>query len=139
MEESLTQVRLTGAEGYHGLWEGREATAADRKTAISREAIEAIADALVGWPADFNVHPKLGRMIEKRAATLRNIDGTRVQKRTEPARVIEDSAEGQIDALAKAEQQRNGGTPHQAMAKVLQTREGRKLYAEHKRVTHTAA
>ncbi|MBW2282814.1 MAG: 2-oxoglutarate dehydrogenase E1 component, partial [Deltaproteobacteria bacterium] len=73
MEESLTQVKLTGAEGYHGLWEGlRAAPSAADKTAITRETVEEIADALVGWPGDFNVHPKLRRMLEKRAATLRD-------------------------------------------------------------------
>ena len=74
-----------------------------------------------------------------RDETRRNIDGTRLQKRTEPAAVIADSAEDQLDALAKAEQDKNGGSEHQAMARVLKTREGRKLYAEHKRVTRKAA
>ena len=72
MEESLTQVELTGAEGYHGLWEGLHREASDGRTAITGETVEAVADALVGWPDGFNVHPKLERMLEKRAATLRN-------------------------------------------------------------------
>ena len=42
------------------------------------------------------------------------------------------SAAARLDVLAKAAQDRNGGTPHQAMAKVLKTKAGRALYAEHK-------
>src|ERR671939_417470 len=38
------------------------------ETAVSREVLKAIGDAHVSLPTDFTVHPKLQRMLERRAA-----------------------------------------------------------------------
>jgi 2-oxoglutarate dehydrogenase E1 component len=72
MEEGLTQLNLTGAEGYHGLWEGRSSETPDGKTAISPEVVESVAEAISSWPEGFHAHPKLQRLLAKRAATLRD-------------------------------------------------------------------
>jgi 2-oxoglutarate dehydrogenase E1 component len=67
LEESTTHTRLAGAEGYHGLWEGlANPEQLDGKTAVTREALEATARALVEVPAGFSVHPKLKRQLEQR-------------------------------------------------------------------------
>jgi 2-oxoglutarate dehydrogenase E1 component len=71
-EESLIQVHLEGAEGYHGLWEGHRLASESGQTRISAEVVNEIADALGSWPEDFHVHPKLERMLVKKAATLRD-------------------------------------------------------------------
>jgi len=51
LDESTTQTRLAGAEGYHGLWEGLASPEhADGKTAVARGLLETVARALVEVP-----------------------------------------------------------------------------------------
>ncbi|HXX49371.1 MAG TPA: 2-oxoglutarate dehydrogenase E1 component [Myxococcota bacterium] len=71
LDESTTHTRLAGSEGYHGLWEGlANPEHADGRTAVAREALEAVARALVEVPPGFSVHPKLKRILEQRARTV---------------------------------------------------------------------
>ncbi|HTO68847.1 MAG TPA: 2-oxoglutarate dehydrogenase E1 component [Myxococcota bacterium] len=72
LDESTTHTRLAGAEGYHGLWEGLASPEhADGKTAVTREALDAVSRALVEVPPGFSVHPKLRRILEQRAKSVR--------------------------------------------------------------------
>jgi len=71
LDESTTHTRLAGSEGYHGLWEGLASPEhADGKTAVTREALQAVARALVEVPPGFSVHPKLKRILEQRARAV---------------------------------------------------------------------
>ncbi len=72
MEESQTQVRLEGAEGYHGLWSGLEASNGhrDEETATSHKMIKAVAQTISELPQEFNPHPKIKRLMEQRAKNL---------------------------------------------------------------------
>ena len=71
LEESTTHTRLAGAEGYHGLWEGlANPEHSDGRTAVTREALEAVARALLETPPGFSVHPKLRRQLEQRARSV---------------------------------------------------------------------
>ena len=71
LDESTTHTRLAGSEGYHGLWEGLASPEhADGKTAVTREALQAVARALLEVPPGFSVHPKLKRILEQRARAV---------------------------------------------------------------------
>ena len=72
LEESRIRVRVAGAEGYHGLWEGHEARYAtpESGTAITREQIAEISNAFISWPDGFQPHPKLKRLMEERSKTI---------------------------------------------------------------------
>ncbi len=73
-EESQTQMRLEGAEGYHGLWSGRETgnghDGEPAQTGIPAAAIREVGRALVDYPADFHPHPKGQRLAERRARAI---------------------------------------------------------------------
>jgi 2-oxoglutarate dehydrogenase E1 component len=72
MEESSNQARVEGAEAYHGLWEGLDASRqVEYPTHVESATLQSIGDALVNWPAGFNVHPKLKRLLESRRAAIR--------------------------------------------------------------------
>ena len=71
LEESTQVTRLAGAEGYHGLWAGlAEPAAHDGRTAVTREALEVCARALLEIPAGFQMHPKLKRLFEQRVQAV---------------------------------------------------------------------
>jgi len=67
---------LAGAEGYHGLWEGREAGGADKDqqdTGVSRDVLQRIGRCFVELPQGFRAHPKVLKGMEQRAKSI--IDG----------------------------------------------------------------
>jgi 2-oxoglutarate dehydrogenase E1 component len=67
LEDSSQLTRLAGAEGYHGLWAELANPAAHAgRTAVTREALDASARALLEVPPGFAMHPKLLRMFEQR-------------------------------------------------------------------------
>jgi 2-oxoglutarate dehydrogenase E1 component len=67
LEDSSQVTRLAGAEGYHGLWAELANSAAHAgRTAVTREALDASARALLETPPGFKMHPKLVRMFEQR-------------------------------------------------------------------------
>jgi 2-oxoglutarate dehydrogenase E1 component len=72
-EESRTQIRLEGAESYHGLWAGLQVgnENPDRPTRVPLETLERISEALVRLPSGFKPHPKVKRLLEERAQSLR--------------------------------------------------------------------
>ncbi len=73
-EASKNQIRLEGAEGYHGLWSGRETSnghgEAPLDTGVARERLSEIGDALVAWPDSFHPHPKMKRLAEQRRSAI---------------------------------------------------------------------
>jgi 2-oxoglutarate dehydrogenase E1 component len=75
MEASQGEVpiSLIGAQGYHGLWKGHTPAWTDDpgQTAISRDVVLRIADALVELPDGFSPHKKVHRQMEQRAEALR--------------------------------------------------------------------
>jgi len=66
------RTALEGAEGYHGLWEGRQISSDSScaVTAVSREVLERIGRAFVELPAGFHAHPKILRGMEQRAKNI---------------------------------------------------------------------
>ncbi len=73
LDDSTQVTRLTGSEGYHGLWAGLAAASAhDDRTAVTREALDVSARALLALPPGFKMHPKLVRMFEQRVDTVTN-------------------------------------------------------------------
>jgi len=64
---------LAGAEGYHGLWKGREATRdsdGEIDTGVSRDTLQRIARSFVELPSGFRAHPKVLRGMEQRAKSI---------------------------------------------------------------------
>jgi len=71
LEESTQATRLAGAEGYHGLWAGLAHPALrSGQTAVTREALDVCARALLELPPGFQIHPKLKRMFEQRVHSV---------------------------------------------------------------------
>ena len=71
LDDSTQVTRLAGAEGYHGLWAGlAEPRADDGRTAVTREALDACARALLEVPPGFKTHPKLVRLFEQRVQSV---------------------------------------------------------------------
>jgi 2-oxoglutarate dehydrogenase E1 component len=72
-DESREQIRLEGEEGYRGRWEGLRVgnENPDKPTALSRETLDRISEALVRLPAGFTPHRKVKRLLEERAQSLK--------------------------------------------------------------------
>ncbi len=72
-EESRGEIRLEGSEGYHGLWVGFEEGdgGSEGTTAVTRELLDAVADAVEAIPEGFHRHPKVQRILQERARALR--------------------------------------------------------------------
>jgi 2-oxoglutarate dehydrogenase E1 component len=72
-EESRTQIRLEGAESYHGLWAGLQAgnENPDRDTRVPTETLERVAGVLTDLPPGFKPHRKVQRLLEERSRSLR--------------------------------------------------------------------
>jgi 2-oxoglutarate dehydrogenase E1 component len=72
MDQSVRQGRLEGAEAYRGLWKGLDSGGAPREypTAVDRETLVGVADALADVPEGFTVHPKLRRVLEQRRRSV---------------------------------------------------------------------
>ena len=71
LEDSSQVTRLAGTEGYHGLWAGlADASVHGDRTAVTREALDESARALLEVPPGFTMHPKLVRMFEQRVDTV---------------------------------------------------------------------
>ncbi|MEE8557307.1 MAG: 2-oxoglutarate dehydrogenase E1 component [Myxococcota bacterium] len=75
-DESRTQLRLEGAESYHGLWEGFNVgnVSTERETQVPKDTLDRIAAALVDLPEDFRAHPKVRKLLVDRATALRGGD-----------------------------------------------------------------
>jgi 2-oxoglutarate dehydrogenase E1 component len=72
MEAGKARIRLEGAEGYHGLWEGfGNGVDREQPTAVARDVLERVGQALATFPEGFAVHPKLRRLLEQRAESTR--------------------------------------------------------------------
>jgi 2-oxoglutarate dehydrogenase E1 component len=70
LEASTGELRLAGAEGYHGLWKDFSAgdiEEGDARTAVSHEALVRVCAALGSTPPGFHLHPKLRRLLDQRA------------------------------------------------------------------------
>ena len=89
-EASQTYVRLEGAEGYHGLWSGRETgnghALVEPDTGIELDQLVSIGRALATWPEDFSAHPKLARLMKQRADAI--AEGRRIDWGTGEALAI---------------------------------------------------
>jgi 2-oxoglutarate dehydrogenase E1 component len=72
-EQSREEMRLEGSEGWRGLWRGFEEgeRAVDGRTAVRREVLDALADALLALPEGFHPHKKIQRLLDERARALR--------------------------------------------------------------------
>jgi 2-oxoglutarate dehydrogenase E1 component len=71
LERSSEQQRDSGTEGYHGLWSGLEARERiELPTAVPRERLGRVADALLDLPEGFTAHPKIVRLMEQRARSI---------------------------------------------------------------------
>ncbi len=71
LERSSEQQRDAGTEGYHGLWSGLEARArVELPTAVPREQLGRVADALLDLPEGFAAHPKIARLMGQRARSI---------------------------------------------------------------------
>ncbi len=75
--KSLERRRDEGTEGYHGLWSGLETSRrrVDFPTAVSRDRLERVGEALLAVPEGFSVHPKVKRLMEQRARSVREGHG----------------------------------------------------------------
>ena len=71
LESSSEQLRDVGTEGYHGLWSGLEARErVEFPTAVPRERLDRVANALLDLPEGFTAHPKIVRLMEQRARAI---------------------------------------------------------------------
>ncbi len=71
LESSSEQQRDAGTEGYHGLWSGLEARErVEFPTAVPRERLDRVANALLDLPEGFTAHPKIVRLMEQRARAI---------------------------------------------------------------------
>jgi 2-oxoglutarate dehydrogenase E1 component len=88
LEESQTEIRLEGSEGFHGLWDGFDLgnARADAGTGTSREALDRICEALTEFPSGFEPHRKVKRLLQERADSLQ--PGARVDWGTAEAAAI---------------------------------------------------
>jgi 2-oxoglutarate dehydrogenase E1 component len=74
LEESSKEIRLEGAEAYHGLWEGyslpeRESDW-DAHTRVPREVVLQIARCFTSFPEGFQPHPKIERLMTQRRGAI---------------------------------------------------------------------
>ncbi|MFQ5696888.1 MAG: 2-oxoglutarate dehydrogenase E1 component [Myxococcota bacterium] len=79
LERSTEEMRLAGAEGYHGLWQGysRPEKESDWRadTRVSGEVLDRIARRLVEFPESFQPHAKIRRLMEERHLAIEAGEG----------------------------------------------------------------
>ncbi|MEE9278720.1 MAG: 2-oxoglutarate dehydrogenase E1 component [Myxococcota bacterium] len=71
LDESTQQLRDAGTEGYHGLWSGLESRErVELPTAVPRDRLNRVAEALLDMPEGFSAHPKIKRLMEQRSRAI---------------------------------------------------------------------
>ncbi len=67
LEQSKTEVRVA-RDMFGSVWQGfSESDDKASKTAVTKKALQAVAESTVSWPTDFTINPKVGKVIELRA------------------------------------------------------------------------
>src|SRR5262249_41644000 len=68
VEVKTTPARFAGVNGFSGAWQGLTGHYSHDpvQTGVSRQSLDAVAEALTRVPEHFTVHPKIARMLEQR-------------------------------------------------------------------------
>ncbi len=76
LQDALNTIKVKPAklvrERFGGLWSGLDNGYVHEvvETGVPAARLEAIGKALSTWPSDFNIHPKIKRMVEERGKTI---------------------------------------------------------------------
>jgi 2-oxoglutarate dehydrogenase E1 component len=74
VEEVKSGPMQTGMKGYSGRWSGltRQYSHTPVETGVPQATLQKIADAMASVPQGFHVHPKIAKLLESRAADVRD-------------------------------------------------------------------